>query len=228
MLTLTYAPAVGPIHAINVNEAQINGEFERGESRIICSNDMMVVGPDGKRNKLKDHVFTAVDESPDDIGLTIFSPAFREQSFLARKTAYLRNCETLIGMKRGILSEVEAAERTAKVITSSEGDYNLTITDLQEMWETAAREAVRVCDILGQMYKQFADSVLVSNELFSLFHCIRIGTLVQVFTQKQKTFFAFETKRTASLYSLCRRKRDLFDGWRNNYEAGNLAGLDFR
>ena len=155
-----YAPAAGLIHNINRNEAQINGEFERGESRIICSGDMMAVGPDGKRKELNDHVFTAVDESPDDIGITIFSPAFREQSFLARKTEYLRNCETLIGLKRGILSDVEAAERTATEVTSSAGDYNLTITDLQEMWEKAVREAVRVCDVLGQMYKA-CDSAVV-------------------------------------------------------------------
>ena len=148
-----YAPAAGLIHLINVNEAQINGEFERGESRIIVSGDMMTVDESGARHMLKDHVFTAVDEAPDEIGVTIFSPAFREQSFLARKTEYLRNIETIIGFKRGILSEVEAVERTAKEVTSSEGDYNLTIIDFQQMWEGAVREAVRVCSVLGQMYQ---------------------------------------------------------------------------
>lgn len=148
-----YAPAAGLIHQVNVNEAQINGEFERGESRIICSGDMMTVDADGNRKNLKDHVFTAVDEPTEDIGVTIFSPAFREQSFLARKSEYLRNVETLIGLKRGILSEVEAAERTATEITSSAGDYNLSIIDFQVMWENAVREAVRVCGILGKMYK---------------------------------------------------------------------------
>lgn len=98
-------------------------------------------------------MFTSVDEDPESIGVTIFSPAFREQSFLARKTEYLRNIESLIGLKRGLLSEVEAAERTATEVTSSAGDYNLTIIDLQEMWTAAVKEAVRVCGILGQMYK---------------------------------------------------------------------------
>ena len=148
-----YAPAAGLIHSINVNEAQINGEFERGESRIICSGDMMAVDENGNRKVMKDHVFTAVDEDPAVIGVTIFSPAFREQSFLARKSEYLRNVETLIGLKRGILSEVEAVERTSTEITSSAGDYNLTIIDFQQMWGNAVREAVRVCGILGKMYK---------------------------------------------------------------------------
>lgn len=32
------------------------------------------------------------------------------------------------------------------------GDYNLTIIDFQQMWETAAKEAVRLSGVLGQMY----------------------------------------------------------------------------
>lgn len=129
-----------------------NGEFERGKSRIIASADMLEFDDAGKRKKLSAEVFTAVDEAPEDVGITIFSPAFRDQSYLARKTEYLRNVENVIGLKRGLLSEVEAAERTATEVTSSEGDYNLTIIDFQQMWENALREAARLCGILGQMY----------------------------------------------------------------------------
>lgn len=148
-----YDAAVGLIENINRNEAQINGEFERGKSRIIASADMLEVDEAGGRKNLSASVFTAVDESPDDIGITIFSPALREQSYLARKTEYLRNVENVIGLKRGLLSEVEAAERTATEVTSSEGDYNLTIIDFQQMWERALREAVRLCGVLGRMYR---------------------------------------------------------------------------
>ena len=148
-----YAAAIGLIENINRNEAQINGEFERGKSRIIASADMLEFDDSGKRKKLSADVFTAVDEAPDEVGITIFSPAFREQSYLARKTEYLRNVENVIGLKRGLLSEVEAAERTATEVTSSEGDYNLTIIEFQQMWETAIREAVRLCGTLGQMYR---------------------------------------------------------------------------
>lgn len=148
-----YAPAVGLIHGINRNEAQINGEFERGQSRIIASADMMELDEEGGRRQLKDNVFTAIDEDPREIGVTIFSPALREQSFLARKTEYLRNVESQIGLKRGILSEVEAAERTATEITSSEGDYNLTVIDLQQAWESALRETLRICAALGYLYQ---------------------------------------------------------------------------
>lgn len=147
-----YAPAVGLIENINRNEAQMNGEFDRGKSRIIASADMLEFDGTGKRKKLSADVFTAVDEAPDEVGITIFSPELREQSFLNRKREYLRNAETIIGLKRGLLSEVEAEERTATEVTSSEGDYNLTIIDFQQMWENALREAVRLCGVLGQLY----------------------------------------------------------------------------
>ena len=146
-----YAPAVGLIHNIDHNEALINGEFDRAQSRIIASADLLRKGRDGRR-RLEDHLFVGIDDDPETVGLTIFSPAIREQSFLARKQEYLRSAENIIGLKRGLLSEVEAAERTATEITSSAGDYNLTIIDFQQMWERAAKEAVRLCGLLGPLY----------------------------------------------------------------------------
>ena len=148
-----YATAVGLIHNINRNEAQLNGEFERGESRIIVDDDMLKKGKDG-RQTLSDHVFSSIDGNGiDSVGVTIFSPTLRIDAFDTRKQSYLRSVENIIGLKRGLLSEVEAVERTATEITSSAGDYNLTITDFQQMWENAVREALRVCGILGQMYR---------------------------------------------------------------------------
>lgn len=146
-----YAPAVGLIKNINRNEQQLDDEFENGASRIIASGDMVMKGPDGRKG-LSDKLFISLDEDPDTVGMTIFNPTLREASYLARKAEYLRNIESLIGLKRGILSEVEAAERTATEVTSSQGDYNLTIQDFQGMWESALRELFGTCDRVGQLY----------------------------------------------------------------------------
>lgn len=146
-----YAAATGLIHNINRNEHQLCGEFDRGESRIAVSADVLKF-KDGKKT-IDDHIFVGLDDDPETIGFNIFSPALREASFLARKQEYLRNVENIIGLKRGLLSEVEAAERTATEITSSAGDYNLTVIEFQRMWETAVQEAIRVCSILGQLYQ---------------------------------------------------------------------------
>lgn len=147
-----YAAAAGLIHNINRNEAQLNTEFSNGKSRVFVSADLTRRDSQGRR-VFNDDIFVGVDGDPEDMGVTVFSPALREASFLARKQEYLRNVESVIGLKRGLLSEVEAAERTAKEITSSEGDYNLTVIDFQQMWEKAAREAVELCGVLGQMYR---------------------------------------------------------------------------
>ena len=145
-----YAAATDLIHNININEAQINGEFERGKSRIIASADYLKKTGNGRA--LVDEVFTGVDDDPENVGIQIFSPAFREQSYLARKNEYLRNIESLIGLKRGLLSNVEEVERTATEITSSAGDYNLTIIDFQEMWEIAIKQLVEITAQLAGLY----------------------------------------------------------------------------
>lgn len=147
-----YAPAVGLIRNINRNEQQINDEFTNGKSKIIASADLLYKGKDGKRH-FDDNLFVGLDDDPETTGVTIFSPELREVSYLARKQEYLRNIESQIGLKRGILSEVEATERTATEITSSAGDYNLTIIDFQTMWESALRELLGICDKIGQIYK---------------------------------------------------------------------------
>ena len=51
-----------------------------------------------------------------------------------------------------LFRSVESAERTATEVTSSEGDYNLTIIDLQEVWTQAVKDAVKLCGILGRLY----------------------------------------------------------------------------
>lgn len=147
-----YAAAVGLIHNINRNEAQLNTEFSNGESRVFVSSDLTKKDKDGQR-KFSDNIFVGLNDDPESVGVTIFSPDLRDESFMNRKQEYLRNVESVIGLKRGLLSEVEAQERTAKEITSSEGDYNLTVIDFQNMWEKTVKAAVKLCSTLGQLYR---------------------------------------------------------------------------
>lgn len=130
-----YAPAVELLEAIAENEAQLRKEFRNGASRLVVSRDMLSGG------QLKDDVFVALDESPDAVGITAFAPELREQSYLNRQQAYLRSVENIIGLKRGLLSQVEAVDRTATEITSSEGEYMSAITELRAVWEEAAKAA---------------------------------------------------------------------------------------
>lgn len=146
-----YAAAEGLIRNIDENEAQLRGEFRRGQSRIMVSRDLL--REDGQGNlDLMDNLFVGLDEDPEQLGITVFSPQLRQQSYLERKQEYLRNVETVIGLKRGMLSDANAEDRTATEISSSAGDYNLTVIDFQRMWEQAVREAVSLCGKLARIY----------------------------------------------------------------------------
>lgn len=147
-----YAAAVGLIHSINRNEAQLNGEFNRGQSRVFVSSDLLGRNANGER-KLTENIFVGLDEDPENVGITVFSPQLREQSYLARKQEYMRNVESVIGLQRGTLSDANADDRTATEISASAGDYNLTVIDFQGMWDAAVAETVRLCCLLGKLYK---------------------------------------------------------------------------
>ena len=146
-----YAPAVGLIANIDENEAQLREEFRRGQSRIIASRDLLRRDAEGALS-LEDHLFVGLDDDPEQVGITIFSPQLRQEAYLQRKQEYLRNVETVIGLKRGMLSDANVEDRTATEISSSAGDYNLTVMDFQRMWELAAQEMVSLCCILAELY----------------------------------------------------------------------------
>lgn len=142
-----YAAAEGLIRNIDQNEAQMCGEFSRGESRIIASSDLL-----DKELGLQDHLFVGLDEDPERVGLTVFSPQLREQAYLARKQEYLRNVESMIGLKRGMLSDANVEERTATEITASAAEFSLTVMDFQLMWQKAVEQILALCKTLAQLY----------------------------------------------------------------------------
>ncbi len=142
-----YASAMGLIDAVEENEAQLRGEFQRGQSRILVSRDLL-----DRDKKLSDHLFVGLDEDPDRVGITIFAPNLRQQAFLDRKQEYLRNIESLVGLKKGMLSNISDSHRTATEIAASAGDFNLTVMDYQRMWYTAMQDALQLTAVLAGLY----------------------------------------------------------------------------
>ena len=142
-----YGAVAGLIRNIDENEAQIKGEFSRGESRVILSRDMLRDG------QLQDHLFVGLDEDPEAVGMTVYSPQLRYEAYLARKQEYLRNVESMLGMRRGMLSDANMEERTATEITSSAGDFNLTVIELQHMWQEAQKKTLALCGKLAALYQ---------------------------------------------------------------------------
>ena len=151
-----YEPAMQVIQNIDRMEYLHGREFELGRHRIVAPGEMLRSGPDGER-RLEDSVFEnigpAFTNDQQRAGLTVFSPALRQEAYEARTQEYLRTVENLIGLKRGLLSDAQEVEKTAFEIASTAGDYNLSLQDLQSGWFDGVRDYLRICDSLGQMYR---------------------------------------------------------------------------
>lgn len=148
--TAVYEPAMGLIHNINRNEYQLTREFELGRMRMTASADLLAT--EGGRKRLRDDLFVGLDGNSQELGLTVFAPALRNENYEARRQAYLKAVENLLGIKRGILSDAEAVSKTATEINSSAGDYSLSIIEFQNLYYDALQAALRLADQLGQAY----------------------------------------------------------------------------
>lgn len=146
-----YAAAVSEIQQAYKFERLYWWEFENAQSRVFGPEDIIRRTKDGQQD-IVDNIFIEVDEDPAKVSLTVYNPTIRQAEFEKRKNDYLRTIENIIGIKRGLLSEVEAEERTATEITSSAGEYNLTVIDIQEAWSETAREVLNTCRHLGRIY----------------------------------------------------------------------------
>lgn len=148
-----YAPAVGLMHALARCEDQLNHEFLNGASRVFASEDLLRPDAAGQRG-LRDDLFVGLPDDPANVGVTVYSPTLREGSYLARKQDILRSCESLLGLRRGILSETDAdaQPRTATEIAATSVDYDLTIRSLQRAWEGCVNNTLLICSCLDRVY----------------------------------------------------------------------------
>lgn len=205
-----YAAAVDLIACVDENEAQLREEFRRGQSRILASRDLLK--DDGCGNlHLEDHLFVGLDEDPEQVGITIFSPQLRYQAYLERKQEYLRNVESIIGLKRGMLSDTNVEDRTATEISSSAGDYNLTVVDFQRVWEKALSDVVQLCRKLAKLYRlgESAENCTVSVDWGN-------GILYD----EDKTWEAYQKMVADGLL-----KPEIALGWRFNMPAESAEDL---
>lgn len=152
-----YDPAMGLIRNINRNEYQMGREYELGRMRILASADLLVQGD--RKKRLQDDVFVGFDEDPGKVGITTYAPALRDENYERRRQVYLRAIENLLGIKRGLLSDAEATEKTATEITSSAGDYSLSIIDFQRLWYDSLQDALRLADQIGRAYHLCDDTL---------------------------------------------------------------------
>ena len=60
--------------------------------------------------------------------------------------------ESLIGLKRGMLSDANELDRTATEISASTAEFSLTVLEFQVMWQQALEKVMALCKTLAELY----------------------------------------------------------------------------
>ena len=60
--------------------------------------------------------------------------------------------ESLLGLRRGMLSDANMDDRTATEITASSMEFSLTVLDFQRIWQNAVEETMALCAVLAELY----------------------------------------------------------------------------
>ena len=61
--------------------------------------------------------------------------------------------ESLLSLRRGMLSDANMDERTATEITASSMEFSLAVLDFQQMWQAAVEEVMALCLQLATLYQ---------------------------------------------------------------------------
>ena len=185
-----FAPAAGLLHRLGRTEHGLSREFENGASRVFASEDLLRGEGPGDR-ALTDDLFVGLPEDPANLGVTVYSPALREQSYLARKQDILRGCESLIGLRRGTLCEAETAERTATEITATGADAVLVWAWNCIHTERFAHDVFTSDygqDLAGLIGKPYGDEVRQSEAVRKLREALLINPYITSVDQVSATF----------------------------------------
>ncbi len=147
-----YAAAARKIRTCYRLEQRTEDEYELTQPHLIASADIQRRDKDGNVKSIPKYITPILEESAAGAGPTIYNPKPNQEQLEARANQNMRDIENIIGLRRGILSHVETDDKTAAAVYTSSARYAMTIIDFQGMWADTYQEAIRVCDLLGQMY----------------------------------------------------------------------------
>lgn len=87
-------------------------------------------------------IMVKLNGSPDRTLFEKYSPNIRDVSYLNVYNAHLRQCEDIVGLARGTISNAETVERTATEFAMSRQRSYATVVDNQKALENAIRQLV--------------------------------------------------------------------------------------
>lgn len=146
-----YAPAIKAIDKVCRHERRTDDEYELTEPRLIASMDLYRKDERGRVKGVPRYI-EAIDDAPEDVGITVYNPTPHQAELEAREDQLLRQIENIIGLRRGAISHVDSEDKTATEVLTSSGRYASTIMALQGMWGRTMDEAREVLTDLGKIY----------------------------------------------------------------------------
>lgn len=151
-----YASAVDKIRQVYEHEHRQNKEYMLTEPHMIVSQDVINIDDIDDvgrpiRHKIPEYLY-AVDAAPTEVGFTLYNPEPHQAQLAERENQLLRHVENQIGLRRGILSQVESEDRTATEVLSSTTRYANLINSLQVVMGQAVENLVELVNLLLASY----------------------------------------------------------------------------
>lgn len=155
-----YAAAARKIRTQYRHEQRTEDEYELTRPSVLMGDDLFPNDPPSddpfmrrrQRVEIPKYVKPVIDGDTDSAGLTIYNPTPNQTQLESRENQNMRSIESIIGLRHGILSNVQTEDKTATEVLTSSGTHALTVNDFQVMWAVTLPEVIRTCNILGQMY----------------------------------------------------------------------------
>lgn len=161
-----FANAVDLVRLADEQYGRAVWEYEGGELAIDA--DISLFEPGGtkkgeekrliKMPKGKDRLFRKLDFGNAEIGLTPFSPEFRDTSLFNGLNEHKRAIEFACAVAYATISDPNMQDKTATEIRSTKQRFLITIRTIQKIIEEAYIKLAWSIDVLGQLYGLFGAS----------------------------------------------------------------------
>ena len=181
-----FANAVEMIKEADFQDSRITWENEAGETVIFASSDMFK--DTGFKNPLKpkesvvkyeipegkERLYNVGNYSAEGNKIQTHSPSLRNADLLLRRDDILRTIESIVGLRKGILSRPAQVEKTATEVEAGAKPFDVLIGKYKDITKSVLEQLIVVIDEVAQIYSlpsgyeeiviDLGDSLLISEE----------------------------------------------------------------
>ena len=161
-----FADALEIIKKADIQYGRLDYEFESARRRIHADLSLLKKKTDGGGYEIKDDIYVDVNGDKDDF-FSEFSPALRQDGFIAGLEEYKREIEFAVGLSYGDISNPQYVEKTATEVNASKARKRNTVDKIQEQLRVCLEDYLWALAFYNRMTKSgyeftcdFKDSIL--------------------------------------------------------------------